>query len=119
MRPLRGFLLRCGNWLARGGCMEDERVTVVARMRAKAGMEDLVKLILQQLVAETRTEEGCITYDAHQSATDRDVFLFYEIWENRDFLERHSETSHIEAFRRQAADFLAEPSEITIWEKLE
>jgi quinol monooxygenase YgiN len=99
--------------------MENERVTVVARMRAKPGMEDLVKLILQQLVAETRTEEGCVSYVAHQSATDRDVFLFYEIWENRDFLERHSETSHIEAFRRQAADFLAEPSEITIWEKLE
>ena len=41
--------------------MENERVTVVARMRAKPGMEDLVKLILQQLVAETRTEEGCVT----------------------------------------------------------
>lgn len=99
--------------------MENERITVVSRVRAKAGMEDLVKLILQQLVAETRTEEGCLIYDAHQSATDPEVFMFYETWENRDCLERHSETSHIEAFRRQAADFLAEPSEITLWEKLE
>lgn len=99
--------------------MENERITVVSRVRAKPGMEDLVKLILLQLVAETRTEEGCLTYDAHQSATDRDVFLFYETWENRDCLERHSETSHIEAFRRQAADFLAEPSEITLWEKMD
>ncbi|MBI3664261.1 MAG: antibiotic biosynthesis monooxygenase [Acidobacteria bacterium] len=99
--------------------MENEKVTVVARMRAKPGMEDLVKLILQQLVAETRTEEGCINYDLHQSTTDPGVFLFYENWENRDHLERHSESAHIQAFRRKAGDLLAEPSEITLWEKIE
>ncbi len=99
--------------------MENEKVTVVERLRAKPGMEDLVKLILQQLAAETRTEEGCISNHVRQSVSDPGVFLSIETWKNRDLLERHSETSHIEAFRRKSDDLLAEPTEITLWENLD
>jgi quinol monooxygenase YgiN len=99
--------------------MENEKVTVVERLRAKPGMEDLVKLILQQLVAETRTEEGCLSNHVHESVTDPGVFLSVETWKNRDLLERHSETSHIEAFRRKAEELLAEPAEMTLWENLD
>ncbi len=99
--------------------MENEKVTVVERMRAKPGMEDLVKLILQQLAAETRTEEGCLSNHVHESVMDPGVFLSVETWKNRDLLERHSETSHIESFRRKAAELLAEPTELTLWENLD
>ena len=94
-------------------------MTVLERIRAKPGMEDLVKLILQQLAAETRTEEGCISNHVRQSASDPGLFLSIETWANRDLLERHSETSHIEAFRRKASDLLAEPAEISLWEALD
>ena len=99
--------------------MENEKVTVVERMRAKPGMEDLVKLILLQLAAESRTEEGCLSTHLHESVQDPGLFLFVETWKNRDVLERHSETSHIESFRRKASDLLAEPSEMTLWENLD
>ena len=96
-----------------------EKVTVIERMRAKPGMEDLVKLILQQLAAETRTEAGCMSNDVHESTSEPGVFLSIETWKNRDLLERHSETSHIEAFRRKAEELLAEPAEISLWEIVE
>jgi quinol monooxygenase YgiN len=99
--------------------MENERVIVVERLRAKPGMEDLVKLILQQLAAETRTEAGCLRNDVHESTSEPGLFLSIETWRNRDLLERHSETSHIEAFRRKAEDLLAEAPEISIWENVE
>jgi quinol monooxygenase YgiN len=99
--------------------MENEKVTVIERMRAKQGMEDLVKLILQQLAAETRTEEGCVSNHVRQSVTDPGLFLSIETWVNRDCLERHSETSHINAFRRKAEDLLEEPAEISLWENLD
>ncbi len=98
--------------------MENESVTVVARIRAKPGMEDLVKLILLQLVGETREEDGCVNYILHQSTMDPDLFLFYETWKNRDLLERHSESAHLLAFQRKSADLLAEPTEITLWERI-
>jgi quinol monooxygenase YgiN len=99
--------------------MDNEKITVLERIRAKPGMEDLVKLILLQLAAETRTEEGCISNHMRQSVSDPGVFLSIEIWKNRDVLERHSETSHIDAFRRKAGDLLAEPAEISLWENLD
>ncbi|MCL4523254.1 MAG: antibiotic biosynthesis monooxygenase [Acidobacteria bacterium] len=99
--------------------MENEKITVLERIRAKPGMEDLVKLILLQLAAETRTEEGCVSNHVRQSASDPGVFLSIETWMNRDCLERHSETSHIDAFRRKAEDLLAGPSEISLWENLD
>ena len=47
------------------------------------------------------------------------MFLFYENWKDRDCLERHSETAHIQAFRRKASELLAEPTQITLWEKID
>ena len=99
--------------------MVNEKITVLERMRAKPGMEDLVKLILLQLAAETRTEEGCLSVHVRQSVADPCVLLSIEIWKNRDVLERHSDTSHIDAFRRKATDLLSEPAEISLWENLD
>jgi len=95
--------------------MTNERVTVVARVRAKAGLEEVVKFALLQMVADTREEEGCLNYDLHQSADDPALFLFYENWTNREHLQRHAASPHIQAFRAKAADLLAEPTEITLW----
>jgi quinol monooxygenase YgiN len=92
------------------------KVTVVAHVHAKPGNEGEVKQALLALVALTRREQGCLNYDLHQSTADPAHFLFYENWASKADLDRHAQSAHIQAFRAQAADLLAQPADIQLWE---
>lgn len=93
--------------------MVDAKMTVIARVRAKAGAEEKVKQECLALVDPSRKEKGCINYDLYQSTDDPTLFIFYENWEIREDLERHLETPHSLAFDKRADGLLAEPEEIT------
>jgi quinol monooxygenase YgiN len=95
--------------------MSDNRVTIMARMKAKEGMEDKMKEELLSMVGPTRSEPGCINYDLHQSAEDKSLFFFYENWADKKDLEKHAKMPYFKAFMGKARDLLAEPAEITFW----
>jgi quinol monooxygenase YgiN len=92
------------------------KVTVVAHVYAQPGKEEQVKHALLALVAPTRREEGCLNYDLHQYPQDRTHFLFYENWTSHELLDRHLASAHVQAFRAQAGDWLAQPPDIQRWE---
>ena len=97
--------------------MANKRVTVVVRLRAKAGMEMRVQQELSSLLAPTRREQGCINFDMHQSPNDPALFLFHENWESEEDLKRHFETPHITRWIQEAKALLAEPMELGLWWK--
>ncbi|WP_282610725.1 putative quinol monooxygenase [Pelagibius sp. Alg239-R121] len=72
---------------------------ILAQITAASGKEDLVRSELERLVAPTRTEEGCVQYDLHQDNANPAFFVFYEIWENRDLWQAHTNQPHIAAYR--------------------
>ena len=45
--------------------MADQIITVIARIKAKPGLEDTVRQELLKLLGPTRSEKGCINYDMH------------------------------------------------------
>lgn len=92
------------------------KVTVVARIKAKAGMEEQVKSALLALVAPSRSDAGCVGYDLHQSMDDKSLFLFYENWASKADLDAHIGKPHLKAFLDKAEAILAEPVQITLWE---
>ncbi len=98
--------------------MAEGKVTVVARIRAKAGKEELVREHLMALIGPTRAEAGCINYDLHQSVEDKGLFLFYENWVSKKALDTHLATPHLEGFKAVADEILAEPLDITLWEMI-
>ncbi|MEM5789887.1 MAG: putative quinol monooxygenase [Syntrophobacteraceae bacterium] len=91
-----------------------QKISVVAKFRAKAGMEVDLKNLLMTLIEPSRSDEGCINYDLHQGTGDPAVFVFYENWQSREHLDRHSATSHVQNFRLKAKDLLAEPPELIL-----
>ena len=97
--------------------MASNQVTVVVRIRAKAGLEARVHQELSSLLAPTRRERGCINYDMHQSPKDPGVFLFHENWASEEDLKRHFETPHIKRWIQEAEALLAEPMELSLWRK--
>lgn len=98
--------------------MADRQVTVLARVRAKDGMEERLKAELLSLVAPSRDEAGCINYDLHQLSDDPTYFMFHENWESRAALEAHLETPHSVAFDERVEGMLDAPFDITVWERI-
>lgn len=98
--------------------MAEGKVTVIARARAKAGLEEQVRQEITALIAPTRAEPGCINYDLHQSAADPALFMLYENWVSMEALEEHLAMPYLEAFKAKAPQLLAEPIEITLWEMI-
>ena len=98
--------------------MADQKVTVVARIKAKEGREEKVRETLMSLVELTCSEPGCVNYRLHRGATNKGLFMFYENWSSRKALDEHLAMPYVKAFMDKAKDILAEPIEITFWEVL-
>ncbi len=72
-----------------------EKLVIVARIEANAGQENIVRTALSKLIEPTLKEAGCIQYDLHQDNDNPALFMFYEIWENRELWQDHLKSHHI------------------------
>ena len=64
--------------------MDDEKLTIIAKIVAKTNKRNLVKSELLRLVDPTRNEKGNLNYDLHQDVNNPDLFLMYENWKSRE-----------------------------------
>lgn len=60
--------------------------------QAKAGQYGRALQAAIALVAKSQKHEGCIAYDAFESATRPDVFSIIETWASQEALDKHSAT---------------------------
>lgn len=70
-------------------------LTLLVLIPAKPGQGDALDAALKGLLAPTRAEPGCISYDAHRSKDDPNLFMMYETWESDAALEKHFQTPHM------------------------
>lgn len=92
-------------------------LTIVAKLKAKAGSEDKLLAMLQGLVGPTRAEQGCVTYDLHRSHEDAGVFIFYETWDTRPLWEAHMNSPHLVAFSAEQGE-VTESWDLFVGEKV-
>ena len=78
--------------------MNNQKLTIVARILAKETHRDLVKGELIKLIDITKQEKGCINYDLHQDNENKNLFLFYENWESRALWQTHMGNTHLQAY---------------------
>lgn len=69
-------------------------LTVIAKMKAKAGSEKQLEQAFQAMFPGVRNEEGTLTYILHRSSKDPTVFVFYEIYANQAAFDAHVKTPH-------------------------
>ena len=98
--------------------MTNGKVTVVARFKARPGMEETLRRELLALIDPTTAENGCINYDLHQSADDKALFMFHENWLSREDLDDHLQMPYLQAFLARTDELLAEPAEISLWKMI-
>lgn len=87
-------------------------LTLVAFIRAKAGLEEELGRRLQALVEPTRQEAGCINYDLHRSNEDPALWMLHENWRSQRALDLHFETPYLRDFLKRADELLAEEMDL-------
>ncbi len=87
-------------------------IIVMAIMNVKPGKKDAFILDAKDLVAKTRQETGCISYDLLASTEDEDLLVMLEKWENIESLNTHMETDHFKKFGGTIERFLTEEIEV-------
>jgi quinol monooxygenase YgiN len=98
--------------------LSGNKLYIVAKFTAKPGLEEVVKKELTSLLEPTRAEAGCISYDCHQSQEDAAIFVFYEVWKNREELDKHLGMPYLKALLGKVDELFAVPPELHFLNKL-
>ena len=98
--------------------MNAKTLTVIAQIKAKPGKENQVRQELLSLVAPSRKDAGCVNYDLHQSPDNPALFLFHENWTSKAHLDAHLQKPDLQAVLGRVGQLVAEPPQITLWEKI-
>ncbi len=75
-----------------------QEIVVVAMVKAKPKYIAEVKQACLDIIAPTRLEAGCLSYDLHIDLEQSDSFVFYETWATAEDLVAHNEMPHFKAF---------------------
>ncbi len=74
---------------------------------------ETVRPLYEELVAQTRLEKDCISYNLYIDQKDPGHFVFIEEWPDRQALDAHCQTEHfrrlvplIDSYQRETGTFL-------------
>lgn len=71
-------------------------IDVVATIPIRADAAEAAKPHLLELAAGTRAEEGCLSYELHESAAVPGLFVTVERWRTEEDLAAHMRTEHVQ-----------------------
>ncbi len=92
------------------------KIYLTAIIKAKEEYRNEVLEVLQNMVKETVKEEANELYTLHQGIEDKNQFVFYEIWKNKEGLEQHNQQPYIQAFVALVDEKLQEKPQIYLTE---
>ena len=95
-----------------------KNLNITALFRARPGKETELRDALIGLLAPTRKEPGCLSYDLHQSVDDPARLLMYETWKDQAAIQAHMVSPHVEKLLPRVDALCAESPQIVIWEKV-
>lgn len=95
------------------------KINLTVIIKSKTEFRSELKTILENLVENSRKEKACLQYDLHQNIDDPNVFIFHEVWANKEGLDFHNKKSYLQEFIRTSEVFLVEKPTLYFTSKLE
>jgi quinol monooxygenase YgiN len=92
---------------------------VVAIWTSQTGRERDVEEALQQMIAPSRAERGCLDYRVLRALDDPRVFLLYEEYRTQADYEAHLQSAHFRTHATERGIPLLESRERTFYEPLD
>ena len=95
-------------------------MTVIAKLKVRAGKEAEFEKAAREMVAHVKAEEpGTLTYLLHRSSADPTVFAFYEVYVDAAAFTAHSGSDRMRQFGRSLGGALEGQPEITMYEEID
>jgi quinol monooxygenase YgiN len=89
-------------------------IYVVATAEVKPEHREAFMAGAKACIAETRKEQGCISYDCHASVSEPNRFVFVERWETQAALDAHGQAPHLKAWRELSNPMKVAPTAIEV-----
>ena len=99
--------------------MNNSPITIIARIKAKPGMEERMRKDLLSLLTPTRAESGCIKFDLLINTNDKTTFILCENWQDRAALDAHFQQQYVKQVLQAYQETLLEPIKIMSLQKIE
>ena len=98
------------------------KIIVIASFYPKKNKIEEVKKEINNMIDPTRSEKGNELYNFYEEKnnnTNNISFHLYEIYENKDALNFHRNTTHFKNYRSKIIDLLEKPIEVKILKSLD
>lgn len=87
-------------------------LTVIAKVKAKAGHEKQIEQACSEMAAKVRQEPDTLAYIMHRSTTDPKVVMVYEVYKDEAAFEHHRKTPYMAEFFGKIKDIVDGPPEV-------
>lgn len=82
-------------------------------------MVDVVVPAMENMIAASRAEEGCIAYAYAMDVLDKGLVRVSETWRDREALEAHFRTAHIAEWRAQVSALAVTERDLIAYETVD
>lgn len=93
-------------------------IKVVAKSELIDGKKEEVLNMLDEMIALTRKEDGCISYELFEDMNNPNIITFIEEWEDMDKLKAHMESEHFKRIVPSTAKFKVNPGPADVYTKI-
>ncbi|GAB6395561.1 MAG: antibiotic biosynthesis monooxygenase [Bacteroidales bacterium] len=73
-------------------------LVIVATVTIHDGYKDELLNAFRDVIAATRQEEGCISYNVYEDVSNPSTLTFIEYWASQSAIDRHNQTAHLQGF---------------------
>jgi quinol monooxygenase YgiN len=87
-------------------------IVVVGRVKTDAERRERLIEVGQRVAQASREEPGCVSYRLYEDTERPNEFVFIEVWETEEALQRHFATEHIADFMRVVREALIEAPDV-------
>ncbi len=94
-------------------------ITVIAKLKAKAGSEAQLEEAFRSNIKNVRTETGTLEYILHRSAKDPTTFVFYEVYKDQEAFDHHGKTPYMKELGGKIGNLLDGRPEIQVLTEVE
>lgn len=88
-------------------------IIVAGTIRIEGEHREAAIVAMANMMAETRKEDGCVSYTFSADVQDESVFHLFEEWESQAHLEAHFQAPHMADFRAASAELGERVAEIS------
>lgn len=89
-------------------------IKVIAKMTIKEEMAEAFVSGASELVAETRREPGCISYQLFRDVNMKKEFTFIEEWATPESLQSHMKSKHFQEIMPRLGKFQEKDMELSV-----